>query len=116
MDDLKATIVDLSEPMEQFTRYVAEENWDGRIAPVPEIWSVAFNDLFGRRQVMSYDFFYSHRYLIATARFLIRSKLERLLETRQLIEGKLHGHLAVIQYTRQDIQHHGQASRTQLHC
>lgn len=87
-------IVDLSEVQALFENYV-KTNWDGRSAPVSEIWSFAFKDLFVDK-IPTGDFFYTNRYLIMSARFLIRAHLERTLGTKIIYHGKLHGHLAVV--------------------
>lgn len=87
-------IVDLSEARALFENY-ANLHCDGRAAPVSEIWSFAFKDLFIDK-IPTSDFFYTNRFLIASARFLIRAHLERTLGTKAIYQGKLHGHLAVV--------------------
>lgn len=87
-------VVDLSEARALFDEYV-KTNWDGRDAPVSEIWSFAFNDWF-IDEIPTSDFFYTHRFLIGAARFLIRTHLERAINAKVTYHGKLHGHLAVV--------------------
>lgn len=91
-------IVDLSEQLAALAEFITSNDWDGRAAPVPEIWQCAFKDLFGVKDKFAYDFFYVNRNLIAAARFMIRSHLEKTTGTRNLLGGKIHGSLAVVWY------------------
>lgn len=89
-------LVDFAEAIAQFDHYIKENHWDGRSAPVSEIWAFAFKELFGKRQPMDYDFFYVNRHLILAAQFILNTHLDRLLGKRKFIRGRICGKLAVI--------------------
>lgn len=92
-------IVNLDEVFFHIKHLIEADYQDGRLAPVLEIWSLAFGGIFlYPNKPMYHEGISQHSMNVTMARFMIRSFIERAVGSRELVSGRLTGTLSVIEY------------------
>lgn len=95
----ESMIVNLDEVFFHIKHLIEAEYQDGRLAPVLEIWSLAFGGIFLQpNKPLYHEGISQHSMSVTMTRFMLRSFIERAVGSRELVSGKLSGTLSVIQY------------------